>query len=203
MIRRSGKRSSGIPCRPFTILDGMILVAGAAVGVAVLRGPFEDYALRDTWGFWGHPFVGGVLIILAALMLIFRLRRPRQSIRQIASQPGAVACFTMVAFSSVAMVDQWLQDAFQGGLLEIPLSSYNWSMTFLAVQQYLLAWNVVICWTLLALGRRWRPEPGWIDGTSRAIGWAWIVWGISGLILRLIELYLHSIAVPISGASPI
>ncbi len=38
---------------------------------------------------------------------------------------------------------------------------------------------IPITWLLLVLGRRWRPEPGWIDRAGRLLGWSWIVWMIS------------------------
>jgi hypothetical protein len=199
---RVGQLGRVASCRPFTLLDGMILVGGAAVGLAALRGPFGVYSPREEWKSLVHPFMGAVLIFSAAIMLIFRLRRPRPPIWRISSQPGTVACFAMVAFSSAATADRWLDEDCSRGLFMIQVSILEWSETFLSIQQPLLAWGVVVSWTLLALGRRWRSEPGWIDGTGRALGWAWIVWGLSGLILTLFERYSNSITVPINGVSP-
>ena len=43
---------------------------------------------------------------------------------------------------------------------------------------HLLFWLSVLpvatAWMALALGRRWRPEPSWVDRTGRALGFAWI-----------------------------
>ncbi len=39
---------------------------------------------------------------------------------------------------------------------------------------------VMIAWMLLAMGRRWRLERGWIDRSGRALGWCWIAWVVAG-----------------------
>ena len=33
---------------------------------------------------------------------------------------------------------------------------------------------VAVAWILLAAGRRWRPEPHWLDRTGRVLGWFWV-----------------------------
>jgi predicted transporter len=38
--------------------------------------------------------------------------------------------------------------------------------------------TVVATWSMMALDRRWRPEPSWIDRTGRLIGIYWITAGV-------------------------
>ena len=34
---------------------------------------------------------------------------------------------------------------------------------------------IAACWLVLIVGRRWRPEPSWIDRCGRALGAYWIL----------------------------
>jgi hypothetical protein len=34
---------------------------------------------------------------------------------------------------------------------------------------------VAAAWLTLAIGRRWRPEPTWVDRSGRAIGFFWLL----------------------------
>jgi hypothetical protein len=38
------------------------------------------------------------------------------------------------------------------------------------------AYAIAGAWTLLALSRRWKPDPGWIDRLGRLLGSCWIGW---------------------------
>jgi hypothetical protein len=175
-----------MPCRRFGLLDGMILISGLAVGIVTGRELFAPDLTDLSWSSWFHPFLGFVLMVGSVLMLIFRLRRPRPPIRRVANQPGFVACFAMVVFLVAMLIGQVVQDGCRG-FLDRWGYAFVWG-EFAFGKEDLLAWSVVIGWTLLALGRRWRPEQGWIDGLGRAIGYAWIAWGLSGFVLPLVDL---------------
>ncbi len=43
-----------------------------------------------------------------------------------------------------------------------------------ALSSMTVGFGVVAVWGTMALARRWRPEPGWIDRAGRVIGWLWI-----------------------------
>ena len=66
-----------------------------------------------------------------------------------------------------------------------------------------MSWSVAVGWGLLILGRRWRPEPGWIDGFGRALGYGWIGWGLAGLGLNLFIIYFQvPVAIPANLEPP-
>src|SRR5690242_7629615 len=84
------------PCRRFAILDGMILIAGAALWLAIGRtlvlqfaGEFQkpvEGGWSGTWRrFFAVPgtFVFWSVIVLTPLFLIIRLRRPRPELRRL------------------------------------------------------------------------------------------------------------------------
>jgi hypothetical protein len=85
------------------MLDGMILVVRAAVGSAGYRSQLSDdeggqIDPRTLTKANSARYLTGFFLMLCSLsILIPRLRRPRPTIRRLARQPGAVACFAMVA----------------------------------------------------------------------------------------------------------
>ncbi len=177
----------GTPCRRFSVLDGMILVAGVAVGIVGGRWRFGEYHWQtpafglgeyhwETPAFAWHPLAGVLLMLASALVMIWRLRRPRPPIRLIASQPGAVACFAVLALKLAVTADTVVSSVIAhqlGRFNEVGLAVWvilgGFPNTSAAV--------VPIGWALLLANRRWRPEPGWIDRSGRILGWAWIAWG--------------------------
>src|SRR5690349_5020505 len=92
-------------CRPFTVLDGMVLVAATAVGLECLRRlPLANWMnagvfARD-WSLWIARVIGLTscfAVPCTCAMLVLRLRRPRPARRSLARQPGLVACLAGVA----------------------------------------------------------------------------------------------------------
>jgi hypothetical protein len=171
---RRAKRAArkGPLCRPFTLFDGMIVIGVAAVGFATYRGSLE---YGNDWYQWVEMCVEAFLLLATWLVVIFRFRRPRPSLRRMARQPGAVACFAIVAMHVSQMGEDQAYRLIYGNFRIIPgIGSLIW--IFLSGFEVVLSAVVPICWALLLAGRRWRPEPGWIDSLGRWIGWAWIVW---------------------------
>jgi hypothetical protein len=168
----TGQVGKRMPCRRFTLLDALILVAGAAVGFAGCRASWDRYS---DWDFQVQMFVNFFLMLASWLVLIFRLRRPRPSIRQVARQPGTVACFAVVALQIVQSADTLFNDLIIGDF-----SGYSgvgpviW--TLLSEFDPTSAAVVPISWVILIANRRRRPEPGWIDRSGRLLGWIWIAW---------------------------
>ena len=39
------------------------------------------------------------------------------------------------------------------------------------------AFAIIVAWTMLAVQRRWRNEPSWIDRAGRVLGVAWVLAG--------------------------
>src|SRR3954469_13856287 len=103
-------------CRNFTLLDGMILVGGAAVGFTWVRSSNEPGIFIPNDRLLAiHAHAGLLLMLASILILILRLRRPRPTLRRVARQPGAVACFAMVAYGLACHALYLIHDPHIGG----------------------------------------------------------------------------------------
>jgi hypothetical protein len=175
--------------RRFTLLDAMILLVGFAIGISfiILYGKINNYiqdgtfpnnygfyALLDDWS--GFRIVKTSLLLpvlmieaLAPALLLLRLFRPRPRFPRLLCQPGATAClatFVVMACRGVAMIIRVASGgdySLRGGFID-----------FSADLQKTVPYAVATAWLLLALGRRWCPEPSWIDRVGRLIGAFWI-----------------------------
>ena len=179
---RPAGRRRGTPCRRFTLLDGMILIAGAAVWFA----GFRSSKSRVNWIHTARSYSDSLLMLASCLVLIFRLRRPRPPIRVLARQPGAVACFAAVASHFKSLCVALLMSLIMGDADEFSRAgSAIWhSLSSASTGPS----NVVlVCWILLAASRRWLAEPGWIDRPGKVLGWLWIATGIAWPVLISIK----------------
>lgn len=165
----------------------MIVVAGVALGIVEGKRAFEPDWGDLGWRYGLPQFVGFLLMLASCLMLIFRLRKPRPPIRRVADQPGFVACLAMAAFQFALLAGQFVEDACDGRLENWTDLDWSRDLAFLLGKNYLISCSVVVGWGLLVLGRRWRAEPGWIDGIGRALGFAWIAWGLLGFVLLQVD----------------
>jgi hypothetical protein len=170
----------------FTLLDAMVLVAATAAGLTMFRGnPMRVYLhLPETWAFtkvvergffWVAVIVPCTVTWMLAL-LILRLRRPRPRLRRIARQPGSVACFAAVSVTVVGLAVQipsTIAMEMQGGTLTAVNPSWALYLIFVDLPTC-ISYAVAASWATLALGGRWRPEPGWIDRIGRTLGFFWL-----------------------------
>lgn len=173
------------PVRRLTILDGIVLVAGAAVASMIWR-HFGEAIWREAWsarrsGSWPKVNVWVAAIVAATCpfvavaaptLLALRFRAPRPRRRILWSQPGASACLAVIL---VMLFQATWNIAFdlrmQSVRLRFPLISYS---------PRVLGWLVVVpteeglavaaTWLILAVGGRLRPERSWIDRAGRAVG---------------------------------
>ncbi|MDB5350761.1 MAG: hypothetical protein JWN86_2008 [Planctomycetota bacterium] len=177
-------------CRRFTILDGMILIAATAVGLAWVGRVWPGFLnqlppARRSWA-WGRDFTvkvtalaTPVLMMWTWAILLLRLRGPRPGWRRVTRQPGMTACLSaLILFAIVATVEA----------LVISRSIYSQSLfaaefwrdvpgsllEFLALGSPFIGLGVALSWLLMAVQRGWRSEPSWIDRAGRAIGLLWV-----------------------------
>jgi hypothetical protein len=209
----------GVEERPFFVADGVILIGAASVALALVRswqnprwcswgiGLFPDQALspgrrillQTLIGIsWTIPFAITVTITLLAI----RLRSPRPAIREIATQPGAVACASVslaIAFRMGQEIFCWVL-----GYLTRPQSLFHlpsppfvrfdnpgfhpppgeWIRralleTFPILVSPSAALVIAVGWIVLALTGQWHPNSGWIDRCGRWLGFYWIALGVT------------------------
>jgi len=174
--------------RPFTVLDGMVLVAATAVGLALvhayvpvlLASRIERAEGRFVAWATGPPSCLALPWMLG--LLVLRLRQPHPPRRLLARQPGLVACAAALA------------GLLPGGLWSLSVAEFRgpaWSRLRFPEQWFgvidFVAPAVVGAWLALALSRRWRAEPGWIDRAGRLLGVFWVVSFVLLELHRLVE----------------
>ncbi len=180
--------------RPFQLGDATILIAGAAAVLALLRRSWDLYFPES---FFKPPPLGwspGVIVhralsavgylvaqvaaVAAVALLAIRLRGPRPSMTRLARQPGLVACATVTLVGALSMAEYLAQILMIG--VQNPFAqgfSYETLNVLMDGLWYSFTRNgyaVAATWMTLAMGGRWRPEPGWIDRSGRAVGIFWI-----------------------------
>ena len=157
-----GRRS-----RRFSLLDGMILVAGMGLAVAGCRPQYyERSGMRLP--FTLLAMAGVCLVVLTFSILALRLRHPRPPLRRLVRQPGFLACLG----ASVAMV-MGIADG-----LAVEFIHGGWSRVAAIVQDVQDVLNrmpesapicgtvVLVSWVVLAIGRHAGPSPA--GSTGRA-----------------------------------
>lgn len=155
----------------FTLQDGMILIAGTAVGGSLAR---ELILMSGQWygRFAGREPIG----ILAASHLLYgwtlgllgcqACRRGRLG-RRAARWPGTAACLAVFLASMFNLLYFWL----------IGLARTGYARSFLAVsvtRPLSIAAGVAVAWSVLLVGGRWKPSHAWPDRLGRLLGWAWL-----------------------------
>jgi hypothetical protein len=159
--------STAIPrCRPFKLVDAMILVATAALWMAVMRPRWTEFQMvwtgigkAPTWRSYVGIAASGLSLSLWMLnlaYLVMRLIPPRPRASILIRQPGMLLLGVEIALVFVLM------------LLSTVIPLVAWT-------NLLIAPALGLSW--FAACRRYRScaEPGWIEGVGRFIGVGWIV----------------------------
>jgi hypothetical protein len=137
-----------------------------------------------------REFVSPCLLPWTFAILGLRLLRPRPSLRRISLQPGFVACcassisiamtvgellLAYVIKAFVRAAPPWLSssDKYREHLLD-ELHELHLDLIIVGTSPMRITYVVTTAWLLLALGKRCRPEPSWIDRSGRIIGVLWI-----------------------------
>jgi len=173
-----GQRGDG----RFTILDGMAMVAAAAVGVALARSYHAD--VMSVARIQGRPvdYRGWVYLTtllalpFAAALAWCRLRRPFRPTRRLAREPGSVALLAVTVSVIVVVIDEVLTWTLPGppGTRFIGV---RWRPLIGPAGMLATVTGPAICatWSLQWLAGYWRPDSGWIDRAGRALGITWII----------------------------
>jgi hypothetical protein len=159
-------------CRRFGLLDAMILIAATAQSLAFARTSYNmvfDHGFGQVFSmsrqhvriaFLAAP-IGVLTVFLDTWIpsyLLLRLRQPRPTLRQIAFQPGVVACESLFLM--------WIATASERLV-------FSWLPALASTVAFTLA--IPVGWTILASTGGWRPEVGWIERLGRFLGVCWIV----------------------------
>ncbi len=184
--------------RRFTLLDAMIGVSAVALAMAATRWKYVGYAWfwnldREGWtpGATARRLVTAAAFALPTLFAatlalgLARLTPPRPPLRRIALQPGAAACGMVSLAVAIEGVDYFVRQAAHSLRMGHTRANFGRSVAsqgfldlltthVLIRSAYAASYAILTTWFVLALSRRGRPDPGWIDRTGRALGVAWI-----------------------------
>lgn len=192
---RMGKTS----CRKLTLLDVMVLVAAAAISIYLSKLHHEDLTARNAYDWrgnlaaWTRPWLLSYaewvkgwafcwLVPLSWAFLAIRIRQPRPCLRRLLQQPGMAA----LALTGLLMI--FIGALYVTRRILLPPSPAYWFLGYrlnrLAEQGGLMAASA---WILLALSRRCRREPGWIDWLGTLLGTCWIASWLSRFIPMVLD----------------
>jgi hypothetical protein len=168
-VTRSGKRS--------TIIDIMALTLAFAFGYTVASRLWAEQVPQ--------PILHGISVVVLAItwtLVVLRVLGSPPARRRLFYPPGLAACLAVSAASILSFYYDW-----DHAYLTLQGSQSILSIVALrAVQPLPLATAVAGTWLVLALDRRWRPEPSWIDRTARCLGLYWLAVGLIMPFVRLI-----------------
>ena len=181
------------------VFDLLLLIAATAAAMGFVRVflPWYRPEFDSPWkviddmrarGPIGAPFHVFYWVQLASpflwcwtfALIPIRLRQPRPAWRRLMRQPGAVACFS-ATLAVLASLATWgllaIPSLFGSRLVADSLAGQIYPLDF-RVYMFALAsvgFAVASAWGVLAVSRRWRAEPSWIDRTGRVLGVVWVV----------------------------
>lgn len=180
--------------RPFQLADALILIGGVAVAFALTRRYWDLYFAGNlfqtpTPGWSAGVIFNRVLSVVAEIvaqsvavasvaLLAIRLRGPGARRHRLGRQPGSVACAAVTLAILVSELEyvarvRWLgvENPFLSGF---SYETLNVLMDGVSSSFLRNGYVVASAWLTLAMGRRWHPEPGWLDACGRAAGAFWV-----------------------------
>jgi hypothetical protein len=170
--------------RRFTLADAMVLVAATAAGLPLSQafyaalienrpgrlGPIRSASDLLRYAPTGAVAASPCLALWSLALTLLVLRRPRPRWRRLMTRPGPVACLAAAAAYAACTAMLALLWALPGHGVGPP----DWALLPALILPLQIGIAVAATWSLLALTRRWRPEPVWIDRWGRLLGLCWI-----------------------------
>jgi hypothetical protein len=148
-------------CRPFKLLDAMILVAAASLGMAEMRPGWNQFQMfwacikrAPTWQAYGGLAQTGLtiaLLNLASAYILIRSIPPRLPGSDLIRQPGVLVLVLLIGLASLRMA----------------LSAF---VPPVAATNRIIALALGSSWGAACRRYRSRAEPGWIEGLGRSLG---------------------------------
>jgi hypothetical protein len=182
------------PARHFSIGDGLILMAAAALSLERLRGMgwFTRFPVDLTWCWqeisrvglwppWDILFDGNlqamrkdiatrladdVLIqLLSSLLVGFMVAQPLLRLRHPRPEPRQLTRQSGFVACMVSM---------GAALAAFAIVGMNWFSQSVLSLRVMRGVAVLLLWIVLSLPP-WQSEASWIDRLGRAVGWGWII----------------------------
>jgi hypothetical protein len=148
-------------CRPFKLVDAMILVAAAALGMASMRPGWNQFQMfwagtkrAPTWQAYVVMAQTGLtiaLLMLAVAYVWIRLIPPRLRGSDLMRQPGMLVLVLLIGLS-------------------MPLLALSAFVPLVAPTNMIFALALGLSWYVACRRYRSRAEPGWIEGLGRSFG---------------------------------
>lgn len=186
--------------RHFNLLDIAALIGATAVGLCAIRPFLADFVTapkvleNGRWvSRWWDPIVllNRAVILEVMLMawslawVVLQLRQPRPTLRRLIRQPSFVAtcsaAVVIVVCGPITAAVLALRPTPPGSAVEYWMQFETWS-SLVSLQS---GAAVAAGWTLLALGRHFRRDAGWLEWIGRALGFIWVAMIAANLILPL------------------
>ena len=181
--------------RKVGIADGMILVAGIAAGLGLIRLVSPGITPEVVWGILARPSQGwsfwyaveivvelGTLFGIPLLVswtpacLLIQLLKPRPRWHRLRRRPGFVVCLLPSLVGAIAVVLTaacvWLLIWTPGGASQDPYGR------ILLVVSTLSGSLVLSSWATMKLCGVWHARPTWVDRLGRMTGVAWVGLGM-------------------------
>jgi hypothetical protein len=168
--------------RRFTLVDAMILIAAAAIGLASARSmpllrpssslPRANLQRALSTVTYGSSIAFPTVMAFTVATLALRSRRPRPRLRKILREPGAVGCTAATFSLLLTLIMLTPTSIFVAG----NSPSIGMWLVDVWIQAPRVTGSVVASvWFVQALSGRWRAGREWIDRLGRVVASCWLL----------------------------